>query len=77
MLYTPTVLSFRSSFTGRKKLEIILGGRPTLLTCLTNVLLRWPYVAWTHGRRAIEAGFFFDLEVPNIRLRAHNIYLRL
>ena len=76
MLYTPTILSSRSSFTGWKKLEIILGGRPTLLMCLTNVLLRCSYVAWTHGRTATKAGFSLDLEVLNIGLRTHHICLK-
>jgi len=38
MLYTPGVFSPRSSFTGRRKLAIFLGGRPTdLMLCLDSI----------------------------------------
>ena len=55
--YTPGVLSPRSSFTGRKRLEIFLGGRPThLMLCLASIPLGRPYVVRTYGRRATEVG---------------------
>jgi len=76
MLYMPTVLSSRLSFTGWKKLEIILGNRSTLLMCLTNVLLRWPYVAWTCGRRAIDAGFSLVLRVYQHRVKGTSNLLK-
>ena len=36
---TLSVLRPRSSVTGRRRLEIFLGGRPTHLMCLANILL--------------------------------------
>jgi hypothetical protein len=78
ILYTPGVLSPRSSFRGRRKLEIFLGGKPTLLTlCLASILLRQPYVVWTSGRRATEVGLSLGLEVLTLGLRARCICWRL
>jgi hypothetical protein len=55
MLYTHGVLSLRSYITGRRKLEIFLGGKPTLLMlCLASMLLRRLYVVWTYGRRGLS-----------------------
>jgi hypothetical protein len=49
-LYTTGVHSPRSSFTGRRKLEIFLGGMHTfLMLCLASILLRRPHVVWTYG----------------------------
>jgi len=63
-----------SSFTGWRKFDIFLGGRPTpSMLFLTNVLLRWPYVAWTNGRRATEVGVCLGLEVFTVGLRAYQI----
>jgi hypothetical protein len=44
MLYTPGVISPRSSFIGRRKLEIFLGKPTLLMLCLASILLRRPYV---------------------------------
>jgi hypothetical protein len=63
ILYTPGDLSPRSSFTGRTKLDIFLGGKPKLLMCLASMLLRRPYVVWTYGRRATEVVVSLSLEV--------------
>jgi hypothetical protein len=40
-VYTPGVLSPRSSFTGQRKLDIFLGGMPTDLMCWDSTLLMW------------------------------------
>jgi hypothetical protein len=57
MLYTPGVLSPRSSFTGQSKLVIFLSGRPTdLLLCLDSIQLMCLKVMLTKGRRATEVG---------------------
>jgi hypothetical protein len=74
MLYTPGVLGPISSFTGRMKPEIVLGGKPTLLMlCLPSILLRWPHVVWTYGRRVTEVGLSLDWEVLTFGLRARCI----
>jgi hypothetical protein len=70
MLYTPGVLSPRSSFTGRRRLEIFLGGKPTLLMCSASITLRQRCVVWTYGRRVTEVGLSFDLEVLTVGFRA-------
>jgi hypothetical protein len=64
----------RSSFTGRTKPEIFLGGKPMLLMlCLASILLRRPYVVWTYGRRATEVGLSLGLEVITLGSRARCI----
>jgi hypothetical protein len=55
---TPEVFSPRLSFTGRKKLAIFLGRRPTdLMLCLDSIRLKRLKVMLTTGRRATEVGF--------------------
>jgi hypothetical protein len=72
ILYMPGVLSPRSSFTGWRKLEIFLGGKPTLLMlCLATILLRRVYVVWTYGRRTTEVGLSLGLEVLTLGLRLY------
>jgi hypothetical protein len=71
------VFSPRWSITERRKLEIFLGGRPSLLVVCLAVLLRWPYVFWTNGRRATEVGICLGLEVFTFGLRAYQICLKL
>jgi hypothetical protein len=74
MLCTLGVLRPRSSITGRRELEICLGGSPThLILCLANILLSRPYVVWTNGRRANEVGLSVGLEVLTVGLRAQLI----
>jgi hypothetical protein len=58
MPYTPGVFSPRLSFTGRRKLAIFLGGKPTdLMLCLDSTRLMRLKVVLTKGRRATEVGF--------------------
>jgi hypothetical protein len=58
MLYTPGVLSSRSSLTGRRKLDIFLGGRPTdLMLCQASTLLMRFNIDPTQGRKVTESGF--------------------
>jgi hypothetical protein len=68
----------RSSLTGRRKLEMFLGGKPTrLMLYLTSILLRRHYVVWTYGRKATEVGLSIGLEVHTLELRARCISRRL
>jgi hypothetical protein len=55
MLYTPGVLSLRSSFTDQRKLGIFLDGRPMdLMLRLDSIRLVRSKVVLTKGRRAPE-----------------------
>jgi hypothetical protein len=75
--YTPGVFNPSWSVTWLRKLEIFLGGRPTLLMVCLAVLLRRPCVVWTNGRRATEVGICLGLEVFTFGLRAYQICFKL
>jgi hypothetical protein len=55
--YAVHAWSFKSSFTGRRKLGIFFGGRLTDLMCLDSSLLMRLKVVLTKGRKANETGF--------------------
>ena len=62
--------------TGRRKLEIFLGGRPSrFMLCLADILLSRPYVVWIYGRNATNVNLSFGFEVLTVGLKAHHIYL--
>lgn len=76
ILYISGVPSPRSSFTGQRELEILLGGWPTLCCSV------WPAFCWANcmssGHIAGEwDGLVFWLEVLIARLRARHFCLRL
>jgi hypothetical protein len=57
MLYIPGVLNPNASLTKGRWLNILLGGKATLLMlCLASILLSRPKVVCVYGIYAVEAG---------------------